>query len=75
MQNEHLEKALDKLSYVDLAAFIRFAPIGHKLFTDPQLFNLAMTRFKNFGGWTAQISKTINTNKELGKYPESFFNL
>ncbi len=56
---EH-KKTIDEMSQTQMASMWRFTPAGHPYFrSDLPLFDYFQKRFKDLGGMTPGISKTI----------------
>jgi hypothetical protein len=55
------KKQIDALSQYDMAALLRFAPVGHPYFdcTNGDLPQYFQDRFKEKGGMTTEISKSL----------------
>lgn len=50
---------VDKLTQKEMCELVRFAPSGHKYFTDSALSEYFMAEFKKKGGFTPALSKEI----------------
>jgi hypothetical protein len=64
MTDEEIEiakKEIDEMTHVEMATTYRFAPAGHRYFnfTNKDLPDYFMKRFKELGGMTSEISKQI----------------
>ena len=60
---QELEK-INQMTQIEMASLSRNAPVGHPYFCwdYPDLVNAFNNRFKELGGMTPQISKTIGWN-------------
>lgn len=59
-ENKDWKDEIDKMSHVDMATFLRFAPIGHPIFdSQDDLYDYFQDRFQKLGGWTPEISRLI----------------
>ena len=56
---EKAKKVIDGMSQMQMASLWRFAPIGHPYFSNRDLSQYFQDRFKNLGGFTPEISKSI----------------
>lgn len=57
---EQLEREIDGMSHMDMARAWRFHKSGHPIFRlDLPLYEKFEKRFKEFGGFTPEISKAI----------------
>lgn len=57
---EELEREIESMSHVEMASRWRFAPIGDPMFRlDLPIYEKFEKRFKKFGGFTPEISKSI----------------
>lgn len=53
---------LERIAAMDheqMARFWRFAPVGHEVFTTPELAQAFQARFSSLGGMTVEMSKRI----------------
>lgn len=59
------KKIIDSLSQLEMARLWRFAPTGHKYFDsrNQELVDYFAKRFKELGGFTPAISKTLGWGK------------
>ena len=57
---EH-QKKIDAMSQIEMASLSRFSPSGHLYFRNdiPELSDYFSKRFKELGGFTSAISKSI----------------
>lgn len=60
---EELKKEVDNLSHEQMAKIYRFSPVGHDYFTNQEVASHFLTKFKNFGGMTSEMSKQIGFNQ------------
>jgi len=59
LEKEHIE-SINKLSQIEMARLMRFAPVGHIYFDSSKPFyKIFSERFKELGGMTPAISKNI----------------
>lgn len=58
--------AIESMSHEEMAKFWRFALMDHEYFTNLELYEIFILRFRGFGGMTSEISKKIGWSKEPG---------
>lgn len=69
-REQEIEK-INKMTQVEMARLWRFAPVGHKYYTDEKLFRVFEKRFKQLGGFTVEISKEIGWENSGHPIPSS----
>lgn len=59
------EGRLEEMGHFEMAHLYRFAPAGHPIFDSRygDLFETFCARFREFGGWTPEISKKVGWDK------------
>ena len=68
-KNKKLQKEIDGLSQIEMARLHRFAPCGHKYFTqEGGVYDYFEARLKKLGGITPTISKQIGWEGLTSKY-------
>ena len=56
---DELRKEIDSMSHVDMMRLWRYAPWGHVMFRQGDVFDYWDARFQRLGGITSQVSHAV----------------